>query len=154
MAVTVMTTPPRFDRAVPLAMTIEPSELTCLGQALADHQMARLHGADAIGHAELALRLAIRRLAQEARANDAVRAERLLVSLRRGLYALPSVRRLLDEEDNGGLWDLLVLLCCEEFYGCSLRNAARVGSVGTMTSGVDPRGATGHSAARLSTRTA
>ena len=62
------------------------------------------------------LRAAARLLADEARAANPVRAERLLVALRQAWEELPRVRRGADDDARRALWDRLVLICCEEFY--------------------------------------
>src|SRR3954453_292636 len=62
-----------------------------------------------------ALRSAIRMLATEARARDAVRGERLLIAVRCAWRDFPEVRRLSEEGMRDELWRHLVRLCCEEF---------------------------------------
>jgi hypothetical protein len=66
-------------------------------------------------HATKALRTAARALADEARAHDAVRAERLLIELRRVWRELPEARRL-EPQAYEQLWERLVTACIEEFY--------------------------------------
>ena len=66
-------------------------------------------------HAAQALRSAARALAEEARAQDAIRAERLLIDLRRIWRELPETRRL-QPEAHEQLWERLVTACIEEFY--------------------------------------
>ena len=61
------------------------------------------------------LREIARALAAEARALDAVRAERLLIELRRVWRDLPEARRL-EPQAHDELWDRLVRACIEEFY--------------------------------------
>ena len=65
--------------------------------------------------AERPLRHAARALADEARARDAVRAERLLIELRRIWRDIPEARYL-DPRAHEELWDRLVTACIEEFY--------------------------------------
>ena len=65
--------------------------------------------------AEQPLRQAARVLADEARARDAVRAEHLLIELRRIWRDIPEARYL-DPRAHEELWDRLVTACIEEFY--------------------------------------
>lgn len=67
------------------------------------------------GHLEQPLRDVARALADDARARDAVRAERLLIELRRIWRDIPETRYL-DPKANEELWDRLVTACVEEFY--------------------------------------
>lgn len=73
-------------------------------------------------HAEQPLRHAARALAADARARDSVRAERLLIELRRMWRELPEARHL-DPKAHDQLWERLVTACIEEFYGST--NKAR-----------------------------
>ena len=67
------------------------------------------------GHADQPLRDVARALADDARARDAVRAERLLIDLRRIWRDIPETRYL-DPRAHEELWDRLVTACVEEFY--------------------------------------
>lgn len=64
---------------------------------------------------EQPLREIARALAEEARAQDAVRAERLLIDLRRVWRDLPEARGL-EPHAHEELWNRLVRNCIEEFY--------------------------------------
>jgi len=66
-------------------------------------------------HGTQSIRSAARALAEEARAQDATRAERLLIALRRIWRELPEARRL-EPEAHDQLWERLVTACIEEFY--------------------------------------
>jgi len=66
-------------------------------------------------HGTQSIRSAARALADEARAHDAVRAERLLIELRRIWRELPEARKL-EPEAHEQLWERLVTACIEEFY--------------------------------------
>jgi hypothetical protein len=66
-------------------------------------------------HPEQPLRVIARAIAEEARAVDAVRAERLLIDLRRAWRDIPEARRL-EPHVHEELWDRLVRTCIEEFY--------------------------------------
>ncbi len=66
-------------------------------------------------HPEQPLRVIARAIAAEARAQDAVRAERLLIELRRVWRDIPEARRL-EPHMHEELWDRLVRVCLEEFY--------------------------------------
>jgi hypothetical protein len=90
--------------------------LDALARVLAAYEPERLTGRGTARKADRALRAAARRLAAEARVQDATRAERLLLELRRAWRELPAVRQLPDDGARRALWDRLVLLCCEEFY--------------------------------------
>ena len=61
------------------------------------------------------LRQAARVLANDARSHDAVRAERLLIELRRIWRELPEARHF-DLRTHEQLWSRLVTACVEEFY--------------------------------------
>lgn len=67
------------------------------------------------GRVDQPLRDVARILADDARARDAVRAERLLIDLRRIWSEIPETRYL-DPKDHEELWDRLVTACVEEFY--------------------------------------
>jgi hypothetical protein len=67
------------------------------------------------GHVHQPLRDVARTLANDARARDAVRAERLLIDLRRIWHDIPEMRYL-DPKSHEELWDRLVTACVEEFY--------------------------------------
>lgn len=82
-------------------------------RAIANTPTQELLAIDA--HEQQPLREIARALAAEARAHDAVRAERLLIDLRRVWRELPEARRL-DPQAHEELWDLLVRTCIEEFY--------------------------------------
>ena len=64
------------------------------------------------------LRDVARMLAEEARARDAVRAERLLIELRHMWRDLPEARHL-EPRAHEQLWQRLVTACIEEFYRLS-----------------------------------
>ena len=102
------------DREVPIPTHV--SGLGALCQVLADYDADRCFGRGEAGEAEEALRTAARRLAAEARAEDAVRGERLVIMLRRAWRDLPEVQALGDDGRRELLWGRLVQLCCEEFY--------------------------------------
>jgi hypothetical protein len=63
------------------------------------------------------LRTAVRAIALEARLEDPVRCERLLLTLRCAWRDFPQIRSLADQPVRDALWSRLVRLCCEEFYG-------------------------------------
>ena len=67
------------------------------------------------GRVDQPLRDVARVLADDARARDAVRAERLLIDLRRIWREIPETR-FLDPKAHEELWDRLVTACVEEFY--------------------------------------
>lgn len=97
----------------------DPRTLTgieALGIVLSAYGAERLAGRGDRRASDRALRGAAQRLAAEARARDAVRAECLLIDLRRAWSQLPAVQHLHDAVVKGALWDRVVLLCCEEFY--------------------------------------
>ena len=66
-------------------------------------------------HSSQSLRAVARAIAAEARAQDAIRAERLLIELRRVWRELPEARHL-EPRAQEELWDRLVRTCIEEFY--------------------------------------
>jgi hypothetical protein len=66
--------------------------------------------------AELELRATVRDIVVEARAEDPLRCERLLLTLRCAWREFPLVRRIADQPTRDALWSRLVRLCCEEFY--------------------------------------
>ena len=111
--------PPRFlgvvsDREVPV-----PTDLTALDalrQLLATYEAERRFGHGELRESDRALRRIAQRLAAEARAQDPVRGERLVIRLRRAWRDLPEVHALGEDGRRELLWDRLVLLCCEEFY--------------------------------------
>jgi hypothetical protein len=74
-----------------------------------------------------ALRAAAHLLAAEARAADPVRAERLLIALRRAWRELPEVESLPGDGARRALWDRFVRLCCEEFYAPARAAASPAG---------------------------
>jgi hypothetical protein len=76
----------------------------------------RLVGRGEARESDRALRAAARRLADEARTADPVRAERLLIALRGAWASLPAVRRLPANGSREALWDRVVRVCVEEFY--------------------------------------
>jgi len=102
-------------RAAP-ADPVEVSGIDALGCVLAAYAPERLLGRGEARASDRALRAAAHRLAAEARAQDAVRAERLLIELRRRWQKLPEIQRVPDDGRRRALWDRLVRLCCEEFY--------------------------------------
>ena len=69
------------------------------------------------------LRAAVHAIAIEARADDPVRCERMLLALRCAWRDFPEVRRIADQPIRDALWTRLVRLSCEEFYGRSARLA-------------------------------
>ena len=97
----------------------EMSGLEALGLVVSVYGAERLVGRGNKRVSDRAFRDAARRLADEARARDAVRAERLLIGLRGAWMQLPAVQRLTDAAARRALWDRVVLLCCEEFYSPS-----------------------------------
>jgi hypothetical protein len=97
----------------------DPTDLTgieALGIVLSAYAAERLAGRGDKRASDRALRNAAKRLAAEARARDAVRAECLLIDLRSAWSQLPAVQRVHDAAVRRDLWDRVVLLCCEEFY--------------------------------------
>ena len=102
------------DREVPIPTDV--SGLDALRQVLASYATDRLAGQGEARESDRALRGAARRLATEARAEDATRGERLVITLRRAWRDLPEVRALGEDGRRELLWDRLVQLCCEEFY--------------------------------------
>jgi hypothetical protein len=86
-----------------------------LEQVLERYSPDSLLATDTVG--AQALRSAVRVLATEARARDAVRGERLLIAVRCAWRDFPEVRRLAEQGIRDELWQHLVRLCCEEFYG-------------------------------------
>ena len=90
--------------------------LDAIRRVMAIYGVERLRGRGNARAADRALRAVARHLAAEARLRDPVRAERLLLELRRAWRELPEVRQLADDGCRRALWDRLVLLCCEEFY--------------------------------------
>ena len=95
----------------------DDTALAALEHVIAAYGRERLAGTGQRRAADRALRGVARRLAAEARAADPVRAERLLVDLRRAWQGMPAVRQIPDSGPRRALWDRLVRLCCEEFYG-------------------------------------
>lgn len=92
----------------------EPSSgLTELRRVLSETPTHVLLGDGA--HDEQPLRHAARALAADARTRDAVRAERLLIELRRMWRDLPEARHL-EPKAHDQLWERLVTACIEEFY--------------------------------------
>jgi hypothetical protein len=108
----------------------DDTTLAALGHVVAAYGAERLTGAGQRRAADRALRSVARRLAAEARAQDPVRAERLVIALRRAWRDLPAVERL-PGDPRRVLWDRLVLLCCEEFYAPTRAAAASVRTVPT-----------------------
>jgi len=102
-----MTTPDDTLRAVPPGI----AELRRVLRETPPHEFLNQGAQD-----ERPLRRAARVLADDARARDAVRAERLLIELRRYWRQLPEAR-LLEPEVHDRMWDRLVTACIEEFYG-------------------------------------
>ncbi|HEX6598402.1 MAG TPA: hypothetical protein VF034_03710 [Gemmatimonadaceae bacterium] len=90
-----------------------PAGITELRRVLSDTPARVLLTDD--GHVEQPLRELARVLADHARARDAVRAERLLIDLRRTWHDIPETRHL-DPQTHEQLWDRLVKACIEEFY--------------------------------------
>jgi hypothetical protein len=86
-----------------------------LEQVLERYSPDSLLATDTVG--AQALRSAVRALATEARALDPVRGERLLIAVRCAWRDFPEVRRLAEQGLRDELWQHLVHLCCEEFYG-------------------------------------
>ena len=105
--------------------------LDVLQRVIAAYGPERFLGQGRRRAADRALRAAARRLAADARAVDPVRAERLLVELRRAWQGWPAVQGVPDDGVRRALWDRLVLLCCEEFY-------APAGQPGTSPAGPPP----------------
>ena len=101
-------------RAVAVANGLRPATSPGL-RALAEALRSRAAPALLVPGGDPSLRSAARLLADEARAGDSVRAERLLIALRRVWCRLPEAQAVPDPERDA-LWDRLVLLCCEEFY--------------------------------------
>lgn len=95
------------------------SGIEALGLVVSVYGAERLGGRGNKRVSDQALRDAARRLAAEARARDAVRAERLLIGLRSAWMQLPAVQRVSDAAARRALWDRVVLFCCEEFYSPS-----------------------------------
>jgi hypothetical protein len=89
------------------------SGLAELRRVLAETPPHVLLADDAQAHQPL--RCLARVLADDARARDAVRAERLLIELRRMWRDLPEARHL-PPEAHEQLWQRLVTACIEEFY--------------------------------------
>lgn len=87
-----------------------------LAAVLATYEAPRLVGHGERRDSDRALRAVAGRLATEARARDSVRAERLVIELRRAWLALPELALVPQGALRGALWDRLVRLCCEEFY--------------------------------------
>jgi hypothetical protein len=96
-------------------LEISSAGITALERVLERYPAESLLSNDTV--AAQALRGAIRILAMEARAHDAVRGERLLIAVRCAWRDFPEVRRLSEEGVRDDLWRHLVRLCCEEFYG-------------------------------------
>jgi hypothetical protein len=90
-----------------------PSGFAELRRVLSDTPAHVLLASD--GNVDQPLRDVARALADDARARDAVRAERLLIDLRRIWRDIPETRHL-DPEAHEELWDRLVTACVEEFY--------------------------------------
>lgn len=120
----------RASRLGPLHRSMDPastdlSGLEALGIVVSVYGAERLAGRGEKRASDRAIRDAARRLAAEARASDAVRAERLLIWLRSTWTQLPAVQRLTDTRARRSLWDRLVLLCCEEFYSPTIEARPR-----------------------------
>jgi hypothetical protein len=103
----------RFD-STSMAMTTIGAAITELEQVLERHSAATLIEPDSLAANEL--RAAVRAIAAEARADDPVRCERMLLALRCAWRDFPEVRRIADQPIRDALWDRLVRLSCEEFY--------------------------------------
>lgn len=97
--------------------------LQALSHVLAEYGAERLLGHGGKGESGAAFRAAARQLAVESRAEDPVRAERLIIGLRSAWRELPQVRALDDRESSQALWQRLVRLCCEEFYEGSAQSS-------------------------------
>jgi hypothetical protein len=92
------------------------SGLEALGVVVLTYGPDRLAGAGDRRISDRALRDAVRRIADEARAKDAARAERMLITLKATWTQLPAVQRCGETRVRAALWDRLVRIGCEEFY--------------------------------------
>jgi hypothetical protein len=91
----------------------QPSGVAELRRVLSETPARLLLAHDA--QVDQPLRHVARALADDARARDAVRAERLLIDLRRIWRDIPETRTL-DPQAHEELWDRLVTACIGEFY--------------------------------------
>ena len=102
----------------------EADGLAALARVLAAYGAERLAGRGERREADAALRAAVRCLAASARAQDPVRAERLLLAVKPVWRALPPHQNSAEADARAALWPRLVALCVEEFYAPSHDAAA------------------------------
>ena len=91
------------------------SAISSLEHLLERHDPLALLSPDSVASRDL--RETVRAIVREARVQDPLRCERLLLTLRCAWRDYPQIRNIAEQPIRDALWSRLVRICCEEFYG-------------------------------------